>query len=108
MLCLSFFTYAGRVHLSDAMCPVTRTGFTVLSGSPGRVSRCRTTSAEWHIMSLSTPPPCSCPIQNHGLCGPLCSSAARARYGRPVVAAPRAQMSFLPASTCGAKSWFSR
>ena len=60
---------------------------------PGSVSRCRTSSAEWHIMSLSTPPPCSSPCQNQGACGPLCSSAARARYGRPVVAAPRAQSS---------------
>ena len=49
-------------------------------------------------MSLSTPPPCSSPRQNHGMCGPLCSSAARARYGRPVIAAPRAQSRFLPAS----------
>ena len=32
------------------------------SGAPGLVSRCRTTSAEWHIMSLSTPPPCSLPL----------------------------------------------
>ena len=56
------------------------------AGAPGWVSRCRTSSAEWHIMSLSTPPPCSSPRQNHGMCGPLCSSAARARYGRPVVA----------------------
>jgi hypothetical protein len=46
---------------------------------PGRVSRCRTSSAEWHIMSLSTPPPCKSPCQNQGVCGPLCSSAARAR-----------------------------
>ena len=59
-------------------------------------------------MSLSTPPPCNAPFQNQGICGPACSSAARARYGLPVVAAPRAQMSFLPASTWGAKSWFSR
>ena len=36
---------------------------------------------EWHIMSLSTPPPWSSPRQNHGVCGPLCSSAARARVG---------------------------
>ena len=36
------------------------------------------------------------PCQNHGMCGPLCSSAARARYGRPVVAAPRAQSSSRP------------
>ncbi len=90
------------------MCAVTRTGFTVESGAPGFVSRCRTTSAEWHIMSFSTPPPCSSPRQNHGMCGPLCSSAARARYGRPVVAAPRAQSSSRPVSTCGAKTWFSR
>src|SRR5688500_19220493 len=47
------------------------------------VSRCLTTRAEWHIMSLSTPPPWSLPCQNHGMWGPLCSSAARARYGRP-------------------------
>ncbi len=33
-------------------------------------------------MSLSTPPPCRSPRQNHGMCGPECSSAARARYGR--------------------------
>ena len=69
------------------MCPVIRFGFTEASGVPGFVSRCRTTRAEWHIMSLSTPPPCSRPCQNHGMCGPLCSSAARARYGRPVSAA---------------------
>ena len=42
------------------------------------------------------------------MCGPLCSSAARARYGRPVVAAPRAQSRSRPVSTCGAKTWFSR
>src|SRR2546425_10418720 len=29
----------------------------------------RSTSAEWHIMSFSTPPPCSCPCQNHGMWG---------------------------------------
>ena len=40
------------------MCAVIRAGRTVASGAPGFVSRCRTTSAEWHIMSLSTPPPC--------------------------------------------------
>ena len=40
-------------------------------------------------MSLSTPPPWRVPSQNHGMCGPLCSSAARARYGGPVSAAPR-------------------
>ena len=48
------------------MWPVTRTGFTVESGSPGLVSKCLTTNAEWHIMSLSTPPPWSFPCQNHG------------------------------------------
>ena len=42
-------------------------------------------------MSFSTPPPCRSPRQNHGMCGPPCSSAARARYGRPASAAPRAQ-----------------
>ena len=85
-----------------------RTGFTVESGSPGLVSRCRTTSAEWHIMSLSTPPPWRSPRQNQGMWGPECSSAARARYGRPVSAAPRAQSSSRPRSTWGAKHWFSR
>ena len=90
------------------MWPVIRTGRTVDSGSPGFVRRCRTTSAEWHIMSLRTPPPWSRPCQNHGSCGPLCSSAARARYGRPVVAAPRAQSSSRPRSTWGANTWFSR
>ena len=90
------------------MWAVTRTGRSDERGAPGWVSRWRTTSAEWHIMSLSTPPPCSSPRQNQGMCGPLCSSAARARYGRPVVAAPRAQISAWPASTCGAKTWFSR
>jgi len=39
-------------------------------------------------MSFKTPPPCSSPRQNHGACGPLCSSAARARYGRPALARP--------------------
>ena len=47
-------------------------------------------------MSLSTPPPCRSPRQNHGACGPLCSSAARARYGRPVAAAPRDHRSARP------------
>src|SRR6266540_1210536 len=90
------------------MWPVTRTGRTVESGAPGFVRRCRTTSAEWHIMSFSTPPPCSCPCQNHGMWGPLCSSAARARYGRPVSAAPRAQRMAWPCVTAGANAWFSR
>src|SRR5204862_239067 len=58
------------------MCPVTRTGRTVESGAPGWVSRWRTSNAEWHIMSFSTPPPCSAPCQNQGMWGPLCSSAA--------------------------------
>ena len=61
------------------MWPVTRTGLTERAGFPGSVSRCRTTRAEWHIMSLSTPPPCRRPCQNQGMWGPLCSSAARAR-----------------------------
>jgi hypothetical protein len=39
------------------MWPVMRTGRTLDSDSPGFVSRWRTTSAEWHIMSFSTPPP---------------------------------------------------
>ena len=59
-------------------------------------------------MSLSTPPPCRSPLQNHGMCGPLCSSAARARYGRPAMAAPRAQMISLPRTTAGSNTWFSR
>ena len=90
------------------MCAVTCTGRTSDERLPGSVSRWRTTSAEWHIMSFSTPPPCSAPCQNQGMCGPPCSSAARARYGRPVVAAPRAQSSARPCSTCGANTWFSR
>ena len=61
------------------MRPVTPTGRTEERGAPGLVSRWRTTSTEWHIMSFSTPPPCSFPCQNQGMCGPLCSSAARAR-----------------------------
>ena len=46
-------------------------------------------------MSVSVPPPCNAPVQNHGECGPLCSSAARARYGRPVRRAARPQQ-FVP------------
>jgi len=75
-----------------------------LFGAPGSVSRYRTTSIEWHIMSLSTPPPCRSPRQNQGMCGPLCSSAARARYGRPASAAPRRQRISRPRRTAGAKS----
>ena len=52
-------------------------------------------------MSLSTPPPCRRPCQNHGLCGPLCSSAARARYGRPVSRAPRAHRRCVRARPAG-------
>ena len=61
------------------MWPVIRAGRTDDVGFPGSVRRCRTTSAEWHIMSFKTPPPCSFPCQNQGIWGPLCSSAARAR-----------------------------
>ena len=59
-------------------------------------------------MSFITPPPCCSPSQNHGLCGPQCSSAARAKYGRPVAAAPRRQMTSLPRTTDGVNTWFSR
>ena len=63
-------TESFHVNLPDAR---------IVFGAPGSVNRCRMTSALWHIMSLSTPPPCSAPCQNHGMWGPLCSSAARAR-----------------------------
>ena len=53
--------------------------FRLSRGAPGSVSRNRATSTLWHIMSDSTPPPCRSPCQNQGSCGPLCSSAARAR-----------------------------
>ena len=53
--------------------------FSVSRASPGAVSRWRATSTEWHIMSERTPPPCLSPCQNQGMCGPECSSAARAR-----------------------------
>src|SRR5204862_498346 len=43
------------------MCPVTRAGRTDARGASSGVSRCRTTSEEWHIMSLRTPPPWSFP-----------------------------------------------
>ncbi len=86
------------------MCAVIRRGRTEERGAPGWVSKCFTSSTEWHIISFSTPPPCKSPRQNHGACGPLCSSEARARYGRPVLAAPRAQILDRPASICGAKT----
>jgi hypothetical protein len=79
MVSRSRFAYSGRDHFREAMCAETRTGRTVASGAPGFVRRCLTTSTEWHIMSFSTPPPCSSPRQNQGMCGPECSSAARAR-----------------------------
>ncbi len=55
-------------------------------------------------MSFSTPPPCNLPCQNHGMCGPLCSSAARARYGGPASRAPRAHSNSRPRCTCGANT----
>ena len=79
MVCRSWALYSGRVHFSEAMCPVTRRGRIDARGAPGAVKRCRTTSTEWQAMSFSTPPPCRSPRQNHGRWGPLCSSAARAR-----------------------------
>ena len=79
IVCFSRSAYSGRDHLSDAICADTFVGRMLCRGAPGFVSRKRHTSTLWHIMSVSTPPPCSSPRQNHGMCGPLCSSAARAR-----------------------------
>ena len=76
---------------------------------PGFVSRCRTTSAEWQSMSLSTPPPCSLPVPEPWRMGPaVLLRRPRRDTARPVVAAPRAQSSLLPGLDCGAKRWFSR
>src|SRR5882762_7075699 len=82
------------------MCPVMRFGRSVEVALVGSVRRCCTRSDEWHIMSFSTPPPCSLPCQNHGACGPLCSPAVEvgrnllwargARLaGRPYLARPQ-------------------
>src|SRR6267378_464777 len=102
------FAYSGCDHFRLAIWADTFTGRMLERGVPGRVNMNRATSTLWHIISLSTPPPCNSPCQNHGMCGPLCSSAARARYGRPVSAAPRAQISSRPRMMSGANSWFSR
>src|SRR5438128_8942738 len=96
--------YSGSVHFKLAIWPDTRMGWSEEYAEPGDVRRCRTSMTEWHIMSFNTPPPCKSPRQNHGLCGPLCSSAALARYGRPVKGTPRDQTIWRPVATDGAKS----
>ena len=42
------------------------------------------------------------------MCGPECSSAALAKYGLPVVAAPLDQIISLPRVIDGEKTWFSK
>src|SRR6266446_2351285 len=96
--------YSGRLHFKLAICPDTRTGCREEYVEDGEVRRCRTSITEWHIMSFKTPPPCKSPRQNQGLCGPLCSSAALARYGRPVKGTPRVQMISRAVATDGANS----
>ena len=83
-------------------------GFIESLGFPGSVNINRASSTEWHIISFKTPPPCNSPSQNQGMCGPLCSSAARAKNGLPVVAAPRAQIISFPLVIEGENTWFSK
>ena len=59
--------YSSRVHFSEAMSQLTVFSFIEPRGLPGSQSRKRAASRLWHIMSLSTPPPCSSPSQNHGI-----------------------------------------
>src|SRR6476661_903445 len=74
---LSRVTYSGRVHFRLPTVALALTSLRSVRGAPGLLSRKRPTSTLWQVMSERTPPPCRCACQNHGMCGPLCSSAAR-------------------------------
>ncbi len=97
----------GALHLRLLMCAETRMGRSASRPASGAVRVADEQDRVAHHV-IEHAAALERPCQNHGACGPLCSSAARARYGRPVTRAPRAQRIAWPRWICGANTWFSR